>query len=275
MSILYGLRGGKLGHSLSPEIHSQILESINQKGLFNLFEIKRENLKTALYGLRALEAKGVNVTIPYKIEIMKYLDKISVEAQKIGAVNTIAFKDGIITGYNTDYIGFGATLKKAAIEVRNKRIVILGTGGVSKAVVQYLIDNEAKDIMCVSRKPERSLNNISVISYGDIIRIADKDIIINCTPSGMFPNIEASPVSKDILSQFSIAVDLIYNPKETLFLRDAAELGIKTQNGLYMLVAQAIAAQEIWNGISINNEVTEKIYRIIESKFSQPKAVSS
>jgi shikimate dehydrogenase len=267
MSNLYGLIGEKLGHSLSPEIHSLILESINQKGLFNLFEIKKENLQTALYGLRALEAKGVNVTIPYKIEIMKDLDKLSVEAEKIGAVNTIAFKDGIITGYNTDYTGFGAALKKAAIEVRNKRIVILGTGGVSKAVVQYLIDNEAKDIICVSRKPERNLNNITVISYGDIIKVADKDIIINCTPSGMFPNIEASPVSKDILSQFSTAVDLIYNPKETLFLRNAAEVGLKTQNGLFMLVAQAIGAQEIWNGIRISNEVAEKIYHKIESNF--------
>lgn len=267
MSNLYGLIGEKLDHSLSPEIHSLILEGMNQKGLYNLFEIKKGNLQTALYGLRALEAKGVNVTIPYKIEIMKYLDRISVEAEKIGAVNTIDFKNGILKGYNTDYTGFGATLKRAAIAVRNKRIVILGTGGVSKAVVQYLIDNKAKDIIYVSRNPEKKLNSINVISYEDIFKIADKDIIINCTPSGMLPNTEASPVSKDILLQFSVAVDLIYNPKETIFLKDAAELGIKTQNGLYMLVAQAIAAQEIWNGIGISNEVVEEIYNKIESKF--------
>lgn len=270
MSNLYGLIGGKLGHSLSPEIHSLILERINQKGSYNLFEIKRENLATALIGLKALEAKGVNVTIPYKIDIIKYLDKISIEAEKIGAVNTISFNNGKLTGYNTDYSGFGASLKKADIEVKNKRIAILGTGGVSKAVVQLLIDNKAADIVCVSRNPDKALNNINaikVVSYNNLNKFDTMDIIINCTPCGMYPDVEASPVGKTILAHFSTAVDLIYNPKETLFLRIAAEVGLKTLNGLYMLVAQAIAAQELWNGVKISSEVTAEIYDKLESKF--------
>jgi shikimate dehydrogenase len=270
MSNLYGLIGEKLGHSLSPEIHSLILKRINKKGSYNLFEIKKENLALALIGLKALEAKGVNVTIPYKIDIIKYLDKISIEAEDIGAVNTISFNDGILTGYNTDYSGFGASLKKTDIEVVNKRIVILGTGGVSKAVVQFLIDNEAADIVYVSRNPDKNLNNMNgfkVISYNDLNKLDNSDIIINCTPCGMYPNVEASPVGKDILLHFSTAVDLIYNPKETLFLRIAAEVGLKTLNGLYMLVAQAIAAQEIWQGIKISSEVADEIYNILKCKF--------
>ncbi len=270
MSNFYGLIGEKLGHSLSPEIHNLILERINKKGSYSLFEIKKENLATALIGLKALEAKGVNVTIPYKIDVMKYLDKISIEAEKIGAVNTISFNDGILTGYNTDYTGFGASFKKADIDVKNRRIVILGTGGVSKAVVQFLINNEAADIIFVARNPNKSSNNmnsINVISYSDLNKMGTSDIIINCTPCGMYPNVEASPVGKAILSHFSTAVDLIYNPKETLFLREASETGLKALNGLYMLVAQAIAAQEIWNNVKISIEVVDEIYYKIQSKL--------
>jgi shikimate dehydrogenase len=270
MSNLYGLIGEKLGHSLSPEIHSLILERINKKGSYSLFEITKENLAPALIRLKALEVKGVNVTIPYKIDILKYLDKTTIEAEKIGAVNTISFNDGILTGYNTDYSGFGASLKKAAIEVKNKRIVVLGTGGVSKAVEQFLINNEAADIIFVSRNSDKSLNNmnsIKVISYNDLNNLGTSDIIINCTPCGMYPNVEASPVGKAVLSHFSTAIDLIYNPKETLFLREASETGLKTLNGLYMLVAQAIAAQEIWNNVKISNEAVDEIYYKIESKL--------
>lgn len=270
MSNVYGLIGEKLGHSLSPEIHSLILDKLNKKGLYNLFEIKKENIGTALNGLRAIEAKGVNVTIPYKIDVIKYMDKLSQEAKKIGAVNTISFNDNLLTGYNTDYLGFGASLKKAEIEIENKKIIILGTGGASRAVIQYLIDNNAGEIINVSRNPgaktgyERS---IRIITYNEMEKLSEADIIINATPLGMYPNINVSPVSNEIISHFKAAVDLIYNPRETLFLKSASNLGLKTLNGLYMLVSQAIAAQEIWNGISINDEAVDDIYHMIESKF--------
>lgn len=270
MSNFYGLIGEKLGHSISPEIHSLILEKLDQRGLYNLFEIKKENIADALLGLKALEARGVNVTIPYKIDVMKYMDKLSEEGKKIGAINTISFNKNMLTGYNTDYFGFGASLKNAGIEVKNKGIAVLGTGGVSKAVVQYLIDSNAGKITIVSRNPEKKLYDgcsIKVISYNDLSCLLNFDVIINCTPLGMYPNIDASPVNSEILSHFSTAVDLIYNPKKTQFLRLAGDLGLKTLNGLYMLVAQAAAAQEIWNGIVINNEVVDDIYNVIESKF--------
>ncbi len=267
MSNFYGLIGKKLAHSISPEIHNLILEKLSLKELYNLFEVKKENLKEAVLGLKVLGAKGVNVTIPYKVDIMKYLDIISKEAENIGAVNTIAFSEGILTGYNTDYEGFGASLKNEQVDILNKNAVILGTGGASKAVIQYLVDNGIRDAVYVSRNTERAkeyIKKFNVISYDEIDKLKNNDLIINCTPCGMYPEVEYSPVNKNILSKFSTAVDLIYNPKETMFLREGTELGIKTINGLYMLIAQAIAAQEIWQGIKINEKIRKDIHEYIE-----------
>lgn len=270
MSNFYGLIGEKLGHSFSPQIHNLIFQTINSKGLYNLLEIKKEDLENAVWGLKALGCKGANVTIPYKIQIMQYLDNISEEAKKIGAVNTISFSEGVLTGYNTDYHGFGEALKRQEIDINNKKAVILGCGGASKAVVHYLMDNKINDITYVSRKPEsisKDIKELKVISYSDMENLTSEDIIINCTPCGMYPNIEQSPVKKDILSKFSVAVDLIYNPQETLFLKQARELGLKTENGLYMLVAQAIAAQEIWQNIKISKESVDEIYSELKINF--------
>lgn len=267
MGNLYGLIGEKLGHSFSPQIHSIILEKLNLKGLYNLFEIKEENLKQAVEGLKALGAKGVNVTIPYKVPIMQYMDELSHESKKIGAINTIAFNDGILKGYNTDYYGFGASLKHANINIDNKTAVILGTGGSSKAVVHYLLDNGIKDVIYVSREPQKVLEDMrdfNIISYNEIASLKSSDIIINCTPCGMYPKVEQCPVDKSLLSKFSTAVDLIYNPETTVFLREAEELGLKTLNGLYMLVAQAVAAQEIWQDIKIPDTEVEDIYNKIK-----------
>jgi shikimate dehydrogenase len=266
MSNIYGLIGEKLGHSFSPQIHNMIFENINPKAVYNLFEIKKENLEKAVEGLKALEARGVTVTIPYKVEIIKYLDEISPEAERIGAVNTVDFKNGKLIGYNTDYYGFGETLKKTAIDITNKSAVILGTGGASKAVVQYLIDNNIGELIYVSREPQKvnNLGDFKVISYEQLHELENKDLIINCTPCGMYPNVENSPVSKGILREFSVAVDIIYNPLETKFLSDARELNLKTINGLYMLVAQAAAAQEIWHGIEISDNVVDKIYEKLQ-----------
>lgn len=270
---LYGLIGGKLGHSFSPQIHDLILKKLNLKGTYNLFEVKEDDLEFRIKELTALGARGVNVTIPYKTKIMQYLDYISPEAQKIGAVNTIKFKDGMLSGYNTDYSGFGAALKNSGIDIYNKSAVILGTGGASKAVVQYLTDNNIKEVIFVSRTPGKAAaentKEFNIISYDDMDRIIHKDIIINCTPCGMYPDTAKCPVSRDVLSKFSIAVDLIYNPLNTLFLKQAWELGLKTSNGLYMLVAQAAASQEIWQDTKIDKIAADEIYEAIKINISK------
>ena len=261
--IMYGLLGEKLGHSLSPSIHKMIFEELGIDAGYNLFEVEKSDLKDAMYGFRALGIRGINVTIPYKIEVMQYLDEISPEAAKISAVNTIFFEDGKMKGYNTDYHGFGMLLKRNGIETEGRSAVILGSGGSAKAVWQYLADSGARDIKVVSRDSSRQITGFGdscIISYEELRQIDSGDIIINCTPSGMYPNTDASPVEKEVVSRFSAAVDLIYNPKKTMFLRYAGESGIKAVNGLYMLVGQAVKSQEIWNGIRISDDVTESIF---------------
>ncbi|MHC1719374.1 MAG: shikimate dehydrogenase [Clostridiaceae bacterium] len=267
MSNFYGLIGEKLGHSISPEIHGEIFKKLNTGATYSLFEIKKDELPEAIKGLKALGCRGTNVTIPYKTEIMKCLDKISAEAEKIGAVNTVAFTEAGLTGYNTDYYGFGLTLKRTSIGISGKKAVVLGTGGAAKAVLEYLNDHHVGEITFVSRDPVKADGKVksqSIISYSELRNIGSKDIIINCTPMGMYPGMDVSPVEKGILSSFKTAVDLIYNPIETKFLKYAREEGLVTANGLYMVTAQAAAAQEIWQGVKFSDEFIAELYNSVK-----------
>lgn len=269
MNLLYGLIGEKLTHSFSPAIHSIIFKELDLDGHYQLFEVKKEELENAVHGLKALNAKGVNVTIPYKVDIMNHLDEISDEAKKIGAINTICFNENKTIAYNTDYFGFGIMLSKFGVNPENKKAIVLGTGGAAKSVVQYLIDKNIGDITLVSRdtnKRKDKFTDIRMISYDDIKKIGKQDIIINTTPCGMYPKTNNSPIKKEDITNFDVAVDLIYNPIETLFLKNAREQGIKTVNGLYMLVGQAVKAQELWNEIDISSEIIDRIYeKIVEN----------
>ncbi|OBR90334.1 shikimate dehydrogenase [Clostridium ragsdalei P11] len=261
MSNLQGLIGEKLSHSYSAVIHKLVLEKLGINGEYNLFEIEPQNLGKSMEAFKVLGCKGINVTIPYKIAVMSYMDDISEEAKNIGAINTIEFDGNRLKGYNTDYYGFGLTLKKNHIDVLNKNAVILGTGGASKAVVRYILDEGASNITYVSRHPEKiKQSDFEVISYEKLREIKSGDIIVNCTPCGMYPNLNNCPINKNVLSKFNTAVDLIYNPEYTLFLKMGKEMGLKIANGLYMLVAQAVAAEEIWHKKNISIETINEIY---------------
>ena len=242
----YGLLGEKLSHSKSPEIHSDIFKNLKIEASYDLIETEKENLMKyiKLYD-------GLNVTIPYKTEVIKYLKKVDEVAKEIGAVNTI-YKE---VGYNTDYYGFKKMLEINNINVKNKVVYILGTGGASKAVFKYLKDNNAKLIYFVSR----TIKDENIISYEELNKVSG-DIIINTTPVGMYPNIDKSPVGSEILKKFKVAIDLIYNPFETKFISISKKLNLKTTNGLYMLIGQAIKAEEIWQECKIDNKEIEKIY---------------
>lgn len=265
----YGLLGEKLSHSLSPEIHSEILKLMNKDGGYKLFEVNRERLYDFAEALKLLKIKGCNVTIPYKRDIMEYVDFISDEAKKIGAINTISLNEGKLYGYNTDYFGFGYMLKVSNIDVKNKIAVILGNGGASRAVVHYLIDNNVKEVYIVSRNPKKDdfiLENLKLISYDELGSLKG-NILVNTTPVGMYPNTEESPVTKEIISNFDALVDLIYNPIETKFLSYGKELNKINVGGLYMLIGQAAKAQEIWQGTTVNESIIEEIYNKINKKF--------
>lgn len=266
----YGLLGEKLSHSLSPKIHDLILKKVGISGGYKLFEVERNNLEDFSTGLKVLNIKGSNVTIPYKTDIIKYLDEVSSEGKRIGAINTISLMDGKLYGDNTDYYGFGYMLEEYNVDINNKVAVILGNGGACKAVVYYLIDNGINHVYIVSRNPkvENTFNEekVSLIGYDEISDL-NGHILINSTPIGMYPKVEGCPVNEEIISKFTTLVDLIYNPSITTFLAKGKELGKVTVGGLYMLVAQAIKAQEIWQGISIDKSIITDVYSEIEKEF--------
>lgn len=268
----FGLIGESLGHSFSPIIHNKIFEKTKILGNYQLFEMKRQNLGKAIHDFNISNLRGLNVTIPYKIECIKYIDGISKEAEKIGAVNTIKFESGKAIGYNTDYLGIDMTMKKYNVDIKDKNVVVLGYGGASGAVIQYLLDKAAKEIIVAGRNMDKmmaigKLKDYKLINVRDVLMLKDQDIIINCTPCGMYPNIDECPVEENALSNFSVAFDLIYNPSKTKLLKISEKKGLKAVNGLYMLVGQAISSEEIWNDVKIPQNLTDEIYESIKNEL--------
>lgn len=267
----YGVLGEKLGHSLSPRIHKMIFEIVGIEGAYKLFEVPRKDLSLFADSMKVLGIKGANVTIPYKEEIMKYLDVISPEAQALGAVNTIVLRDEKLWGFNTDYYGFGYLLDRYKVNLKEKEVVILGFGGAAKSILQYLLDSTAKSIYVVSRSKNKVINSkdkrVQLITYEDLKAI-DGDILINTTPVGMFPKDEACPVEEEVIEKFSTVIDTIYNPGMTQLLSKAEALNKRIIGGLYMLIGQGVRAQELWHDIAIDESVIKDIYEILNREFS-------
>ena len=256
------LIGEKLGHSYSPEIHRASMKKMGVEGEYSLLEVTPQEIPGVIEDIKIGKLSGMNVTIPYKVEVMNYLDLITPEAREIGAVNTVASEDGKLIGYNTDYWGFRYTLEKDNIDIVNKRCVVLGGGGSARAVIKVLQDLGGI-VYLVSRSPERiresfsNFKELNIISYTQLEEIQG-ELIVNTTPVGMYPRIDACVVDTQIIQNFNQAVDLIYNPRETLFLSRSKE----GENGLYMLVGQAVKAQEIWWKKSL--DTFDDIYTHIE-----------
>lgn len=268
----YGLLGGKLGHSLSPQIHRLFFDHTGIKGSYELLETPAEQLARRTVQLRS-SYRGCNVTIPHKVEIMKLLDVVAPEAQAIGAVNTVAFVGGRAMGYNTDYFGFARMLESNGIDAAGKTAAVLGSGGAARAVVKYFADIGTRDIYLVTRSPQHIDRHffsicpqIKVIDYDGLLKVQG-EVIVNCTPVGMYPDTAASPVREAVMATFGSAVDLIYNPRETLFLKQAAAAGKKSVNGLFMLVAQAVAAQEIWQRQQYDSRLIYTIMQELEQSL--------
>ncbi len=267
----FALIGEKLGHSLSPQIHKIIFDELGINADYELLEMPAEQLEVNLKEI-SKRYTGINVTIPHKLAVMPFLDSIADEAAAIGAVNTISFNEGRSCGYNTDWLGFGMMLEYNGIEAGKAKAAVLGIGGASRAVIQYLAKRNAAEILLVSRNPQNIAADVQKIcgkaaarslSY-DELQAESGNIIINCTPVGMYPKTGVSPVGENVLQKFDAAVDLIYNPAETEFLRLAHKAGKKGINGLLMLAAQAVAAQEIWQGRSLGTDLAVKIMHKLE-----------
>ena len=248
MSARYGLLGEKLGHSFSPQIHREL------GGYeYALWEVSREELP-AFFARRDFDA--VNVTIPYKQAVLPWMDTLSEAARKIGCVNTVVRDaDGALHGFNTDYYGFAQMVRRSGIAVAGRKCLVLGSGGASRTVRTVLGDLGAAEIVTVSRNGPDNYTNLG--------RHADARVIVNATPVGMFPHNGVSPVDLAGFPRLEGVLDLIYNPARTGLLLQAEARGIPCLNGLYMLVAQAKQASELFRGVRIGDGEIGRITALI------------
>ena len=232
----YGLIGEHLGHSYSKDIHEQL-----SSAPYELREIPREGLADFL---RERNFLGINVTIPYKEAVIPELDVVADEAQRIGAVNTIVQRDGRLYGYNTDYYGFLALADHAGVRLDGRKVLILGAGGAAKCVAAVARDRGAATVTHAVRNPKRP----DQLALSELGPGAPYEVIVNCTPVGMFPRDEGSIVDLDAFPALQGVLDLIYNPLRTNLVLDAEARGIPAEGGLFMLVAQAVRARGFFEG---------------------------
>lgn len=245
----YGLIGMPLKHSFSGILHPKLFDY-----KYELCEIEKESLDAFF---KAKDFKGINVTIPYKKEVMRYLDFIDDKAREIGAVNTVVNKDGKLYGYNTDFLGLKALLLKNGIEIKGKKVLILGSGGTSDTALAVASDLGALGILRVSRSSRDGF-----ITYSEAQSdYSDAEIIINATPCGMYPNTDQTPIDISAFKNLVAVCDVIYNPLCSKLVVEAKKRGIKAVGGLYMLVAQASAAGEKFLNTSVAPEKIDEVYK--------------
>ena len=243
----YGLIAERLGHSYSKIIHEML-----GRYEYELMPMSKDGVVSLL---QKREFDGLNVTIPYKSFVIPYLDWVSPDAARIGAVNTIVNKAGKLCGYNTDYAGFKQTLSRNSFDVGGKNVLVLGTGGTSKTVCAVCADLGAKKILVASRTPTGEQTDYASAANAAV------DYIINTTPCGMYPDTGISAIDVCKFGGVTGVVDVIFNPLYTKLLLDCRAAGIPHANGLYMLVAQAMASAELFTGKKVPRAEAETIYR--------------
>ncbi|MBI4379378.1 MAG: shikimate dehydrogenase [Nitrospinae bacterium] len=277
MTYILGIIGNPIGHTLSPLMHNTAIKHLSLNYIYLPFEVKKENLSIAIRGLKGLEIKGMNITIPYKEDVIQFLDYLEEEAELIGAVNTIKLERGSLKGYNTDGNGFIESLRIDAHEdVRGKNIIIFGAGGAARAIAIKLIVAGAERIIIANRTIERGVKLVEyinsklshqnskflkAISLKDrllIQYIREADILINTTPVGMKNNLEPL-FPYDYLSDRHMVCDIVYRPLKTRLLQEASIRGARILNGLGMLIYQGNLSFKIWTGYEMPIEIVRKI----------------
>ncbi|MEJ2690626.1 MAG: shikimate dehydrogenase [Deltaproteobacteria bacterium] len=255
-TVLHGIMGLPVSHSLSPAMHNAAFEALGLNCVYVPFAV--EDVPRAMDGFRALKVRGVSVTIPYKQAVIPYLDRLDSVAERIGAVNTLVIDEqGRIKGFNTDWLGANRALAEH-LELIDKKVVLLGAGGSARAIGFGLLEAGARPILC-SRTPERGKALAADLScqwvpLQDAADLAG-DVLINATSVGMAPENSAMPVPKEAVRNFSVVMDIVYSPLRTTLLRVAEEAGCLTVNGLAMLLRQGAAQFEMWTGKAAPIEV--------------------
>ncbi len=254
----YCVIGNPIEHSLSPKLHNYWLKENNINSVYDKIKLEEKEIKNFILKIKTQEINGCNVTVPFKKTVIPFLDKLSQEAEQTQSVNTISFINGNLIGHNTDIVGFQKAISELNYNVRNKKIFILGAGGVVPSIIFALNKMEVSSITVSNRTYQKAenlksqFNKINILNWG---KVPNFDMIINATSLGLkneIINLDMSNIGKD-----KLFYDVIYNPNETNFLKEGKKLGNKTENGKSMFIYQAFEAFKLWNNIepTVNNEV--------------------
>jgi shikimate dehydrogenase len=267
---VFGIIGDPVEHSLSPGMHNAAFNSVGLDHIYVPFHVKTAELEDAINGARAMEIRGLNVTIPHKTEVIKYLDYLDIAAGLIGAVNTIEFGENGAVGHNTDGIGAIRAIEDVT-PVKKKKIMVLGAGGAARAISFQLLLSGAESLVISNRTigkaeelkddlVEKLDQEVIITDLGQDLekQLEDTDILINTTPIGMYPNINHKPlITADMMHKELLVNDIVYNPLKTGLIIEAEEAGAKTISGIKMLMYQGIESFRIWTGIEPPVEIFE------------------
>jgi len=266
---IVGLIGHPVEHSFSPPMHNAAFDALGMDYAYVAFDVNPAELQKAIEGARSLNIRGFNVTIPHKIDVMKYLDEIDDVARLIGAVNTIDFKN--LKGYNTDGIGAVRAIEEVT-SIKNKNVVIAGAGGASRAISFYIAKYGADSLTILNRNVDKAQSLARDVSNSGLIGdvksdsineinayLADADILVDTTPLGMHPHINDQPIATaENMHDELVVFDAVYNPNETVLLKQAIEAGAKPVYGIKMLLYQGAESFKIWTGADAPVDIMEK-----------------
>lgn len=266
------LIGNPVEHSLSPIMHTSAFKEIGIDAIYIAARVENKEVKNAVESIRALNFLGANVTIPHKVEVIKYVDEIDPIAKDIGAINTIVNNNGKLFATNTDGLGFIRSIKEAGINLKGINAVMIGAGGVARAISFNILQeisrlkiadvkkNVTDELVFQLQKKFRDKVSSFEFNINDLkIALESADMLLNCTPVGMHPNHNHSPVPKELLKKDLIVFDAIYNPVETLLIKDAKKIGAKTISGIKMFLYQGVEAFELWTKNKAPISLMEKI----------------
>ncbi len=266
-----GVIGDPIEHTLSPIMHNAAFKELELDYAFLAFKVKPAQVEAAVNGMRALNIRGLNVTMPHKTSVIKYLDRVDLSAQIVNSVNTILHKEGLLFGFNTDGVGALKALKENGVELKGRKVLLLGAGGAARAIA-YTLAKEADELAVLNRTPKQAQEIAKLVSKAlnkkvaagslspaDIkLNLQDSDILVNATSIGMKPNPDVSPVPAELLRPELSVMDIVYNPLETKLAKNAKIAGAKVVSGVEMLIYQGAASFEIWTGKSAPVEVMRK-----------------
>lgn len=268
------LMGDPVEHSFSPLIHNAAFREAGLNLVYVAFPVQENNLEAAIQGISAFAIRGASITIPHKVAATKYVDWLDPVAEKIGSINTIVNETGNLKGYNSDGMGALKALQEHGVGLEGKRVLILGSGGAARGIAFTLTMNTRLKKLCVlgilPDELSTLIDNLRPVTKAEVVgeilnekalekQILSSEVVINCTPVGMYPKVLESPVPKDFLRKGLLVFDVVYNPLQTKLLRDAKSMGCDTISGIEMFINQAVVQFELWTGVKAPEEIMRAV----------------